>query len=98
MRLQKLDLTSNMEVDVIRIAHNFEPKYRITMLTTQKWAKGPGTPPAVKGLVWYTDRSSAQRGIGDRIYGQSAGRRVSISYKKNVTVFQARIYAILACA
>ena len=25
------------------------------MLTGEKWARGPGSPPEVKGLVWYTD-------------------------------------------
>ena len=35
---------------------------------------------------------------GARVYGQSLGRRLSISLGKYVTVFQAEIYAILACA
>jgi len=34
---------------------NFEPKYRVTMLTREEWTKGTGTPPLVKGLVWFTD-------------------------------------------
>ena len=25
------------------------------MLTRKVWTRGPGTLPAVKGLVWYTD-------------------------------------------
>jgi len=43
--------------DVMRPAFNFEPKYRVTMLTKEEWNRGPGTTPAVKGLVWYTDGS-----------------------------------------
>ena len=39
----------------MRPAYNFEPKYRVTMLTTELWTRGPGTPTAAKGLVWYTD-------------------------------------------
>jgi ribonuclease HI len=32
-----------------------------------------------------------------RVYGQSLGRMLSTSLRKYVTVFQAKIYAILAC-
>jgi hypothetical protein len=52
----------------------------------------------VKGLVWYTDGSRTQGGrAGAGVYGQFSGRRLSISLGKYVTVFQAEIYAILAC-
>jgi hypothetical protein len=34
---------------------------------------------------------------GAGAYGQSVGRRLSMSLGKYVTVFQAEIYAILAC-
>jgi ribonuclease HI len=55
--------------------------------------------PVVKGLVWYTDGPRTQGGgAGTGVYGQSLGRRLSISLGKYVTVFQAQIYAILACA
>jgi hypothetical protein len=36
-------------------------------------------------------------GAGDGVYEQSLGRRLSISLAKYATVFQAEIYAILAC-
>jgi ribonuclease HI len=79
-------------------AYNFEPKYRVTLLTTEDWTKGTGTPPVVKGLVWYTDGSRIQDGrTGAGVHGQSEGRMLSISLGKYVTVFQAEIYAILAC-
>jgi len=67
-------------------------------LTTEEWTKEPGTPPALKGLVWYTDGSRLWRGTGARVYGQSLGRRLSICLGKYATVFQAEIHAILACA
>jgi hypothetical protein len=44
----------NMGVEVTRPAFNFEPKYRVTMLTKEEWTRGPGTPPIVNGLIWYT--------------------------------------------
>jgi len=48
------------------------------MLTREEWTRGPGTPPVVKGLAWFTDGSRKQ-GTGAGVYGQSLGRRVSIS-------------------
>jgi ribonuclease HI len=75
-----------------------EPKYRVTILTTEDWTNGPRPPPVVKGFVWYTDESRMQDGrTWAGVYGQSKGRRLSISLGKYVTVFQAEIDAILAC-
>jgi hypothetical protein len=74
-----------------------EPRYRVTMLARGEWARCPGTPPMVKGLVWYTDGSKTVEGTGVGVYGQSVNRRLSISLDKHATVFQAEVYAILAC-
>jgi len=78
-----------MEVDVMKPVFNLEPKYRVTMLIREKWTRDPGTPPAVKVFVWFTDKSRTAEGTGAEVYGQSLG--------KNATVFQAEVYAILAC-
>jgi ribonuclease HI len=87
-----------MRVDFMRPVYNLEPKYRVTMLAREEWARSPGTPPAVKGLVWYTDGSRTAEGTGAGVYGQSVNRRLSIPLGKHATVFQAEVYAILACA
>ena len=81
----------------MRPEFNFEPKYRVTMLTREDLTKGTGTPPVVKGLVWFTDGSKMKEGTGARVYGQSVGRRLNFSLGRYATVFQAEIYAILAC-
>ena len=97
MRLQKSDPIFNMRIDVMRPAYNFEAKYRVTMFTRDEWTWRPGTPPAVKGLVWYTDGSKTRGEPGpESTYGQSSGRTLSISLGKYATVFQAEIYAIWA--
>jgi len=57
MRLQQSDPIFSKGVDVIRPTFNFEPKYRVITLTREEWTKGNGTPPVVKGLVWFTDGS-----------------------------------------
>jgi hypothetical protein len=90
MWLQQSVPIFNMGVHVMRPAFNSEPKYRVTVLTREEWTRGPGTPPVVKGLVWFTD--------GSGVSGISVGRRISISLGRYVTVFQAELYATLACA
>jgi ribonuclease HI len=97
MQLQQSDPIFSMWVDVIRPAFNLEPKYRVTMLTREDWTKGTGTPPAVKGLIWFTDGSKMREVTGAGVYGQSLGRRLSFSLGRYTTVFQAKIYVILAC-
>jgi hypothetical protein len=67
------------------------------MLAREECTRGPRTPPAVKGLVWYTDGSRTAEGTGAGVYGQSVYRRLSISLGKHATVFQAEVYVILAC-
>ena len=66
------------------------------MPTRKDWTKGTGTPPVVKGLIWFTDGSKME-GTGAGVYGQSACRRLCFSWGRYPTVFQAEIYAILAC-
>jgi ribonuclease HI len=97
MGLPQSDPIFNMGVDAMRPAFNFEPKYRVTMLTRKDWTKGTGTPPVVKGLVWFTDGSKMKEGTRAGVHGQSVGRRFSFSRGRYATVFQSEIYAILAC-
>jgi len=97
MHLQQSDPIYSMGVDVMRPEFNLEPKYRITMLTREDRTKGMGAPPGVKGLVWFTDASKMKEGTGAGVYGQSVRRRISFPRGRYTTVFQAEIYAILAC-
>ena len=68
------------------------------MLTREEWTRGPGAPPVVKGLVWFTGGSRTKGGTGAGVYGQYVGRRLSVSVGRYAAVFQAEIYAVLACA
>jgi len=77
--------------------YNLEPKYRVTMLAREEWTRSPGTPPVVQGLVWFTDGPRTAEGTG-AVDGQSVNGRLSIPLGKHATVFQAEVYAILACA
>ena len=98
MQLQQSDPIFNMGVDVMRPAYNLEPPYVVTMLMREEWTKATGAPPAAKGLVWFTDGSKMREGTRAGVYGQSVRRRLSSSLGRYATVFQADIYAILACA
>ena len=97
LQLQQSDPTFNMGV-VMRAVHNFELQYRVTMLTREDWAKATGAPPAVRGLVWFTDGSKMRDGARAGVYGQSVRQRLSFPLGRYATLFQAEIYAILACA
>jgi ribonuclease HI len=87
-----------MSVDVMKPVYNLEPKYRVIMLAREEWTRSPGIPPVVKGLVWFTNGSRTAEGTGAGVYGQSVNTRLSIPLGKHATVFQAEVYAILACA
>jgi hypothetical protein len=69
----------------------------IHLLTRKEWTRGPWTPLVVKGLVWFTNGSKTAEGNGAGFYEQYLGRRLSIPLGKCATVFQAKVYAILAC-
>jgi len=77
IQLQKCDPIFNMRVDFMKPVFNLEPKYRVTMLTREEWTRSSGTPPMVKGLVWYTDGSRTAEGTRVGVYGQSANRRLT---------------------
>jgi len=83
--------------DVKRPEYEFEPKYRVIMLTIEEWIRGPRTPLAVKGHVWYTDGSKTPGGGGSGagVYGQSLDRRLSLCLGKFAAVFKVEKYSVL---
>jgi ribonuclease HI len=98
VQLHQSDPIFNMRADVMRPEYNFEPKYRVELLSRKDWTIGMGTPPIVKGQVWFTDGSHMEGRTGAGVYGQSNGRRLSLPLGQYATVFQAKVYTILACA
>jgi len=85
-QLQESDPIYAMGVDIKKPVFNLEPKYRVTMLTREEWTRSPGTPPVVKGLVWFTDGSMTEEGTGAGVFGQSMNRRLSISLGKHTSL------------
>jgi hypothetical protein len=66
---QKSDHIFNTGVEVMKPVFNLEPKYRVTVLSRHEWTRGPGNPPAVKGLVWFMDGSRTVEGTGAGVQG-----------------------------
>ena len=79
----------------MRPAYNFEPQYAVTMLMREDWTKATGSPPPVKGLVWFTEGSMMREGTGVGVHGQSVGRRLSFSLGRyNLTTDQRNTYLL----
>jgi hypothetical protein len=53
-----------MRVAVTRPAYNFDPKHRVALMSREDWTIGTGTPPIVKGHVWFIDGSRMEGGPG----------------------------------
>ena len=48
----------------------------VTTLTKEEWTRGPGTPPVVKGFLWFTCGSRIEEYTGVGVCEQSVGRRL----------------------
>jgi len=57
MRLRKSGPIFNMGVGIMKPVFNLGTKYSVATIIREEWTRGPGTPPAVKGLVWFMDWS-----------------------------------------
>jgi ribonuclease HI len=55
-------------------------------------------PDRKGGLIWYTDGSKTNKGTGAGVYCYGTGRKLSFSLGQYTIVFQAKVYAIKACA
>nr|XP_034194645.1 uncharacterized protein LOC117610907 [Osmia lignaria] len=73
-------------------------EYEIILPDREKWLEDPNGILTPGGLVWFTDGSKTRCGTGAGIAGESP--RVEMTHKlgHHVTVFQAEVFAIWACA
>jgi hypothetical protein len=92
VRIVNFTTSKNLDFKSMMFPHRNIHKYTWTFPDGQS-----GSPPEVKGLIWYTDGSKMKEGTGAGVYGQSLKRRLGFPLSRYTTVFQAEIYAILAC-
>jgi len=82
----------------MRPAYNFETKYRVTTLNKNSGPGDLGLHPQFRGSSDIQMGPGHGGGTEARVYGQSAGRSLSITLGTYATVLQVEITAMLACA
>lgn len=87
-----------MPSDWINTEHHFIKFYSVDIKGRDDWETiGPPTlPPG--SLIWYTDGSRKDAHAGAGVYGVRPKAQIAISLGSFASVFQAEMYAILACA
>jgi ribonuclease HI len=75
--------------------HDDKP-FTIRFPNRSEWKKG--FQPDKGGLIWHTVGSKTEIGTRAGMYCHETRKRLSFSLGKYITVFQAEVYAIKACA
>lgn len=75
----------------------FEKSYSILPFSRETWNNDTHTPLRPQGLVWFTDGSLTVRGAGSGVFGESPRVKLSFPLGSYSSVFQAEVFAILAC-
>lgn len=81
--------------DLMNKQLNFDKPYKVVITDRGTWSSGG--PLLDRGsMVWYTDGSKMNNGVGVGVYGPRC--RLSKSLGKSPTIFQAETHAIELCA
>ncbi|CAH1974332.1 unnamed protein product [Acanthoscelides obtectus] len=81
--------------DRITPKYRFNRKFIVEYPTREEWDAGSRGLSEVSGQVWYTDGSVTEEGSGAGVSGPRT--RLSLPLGEYTTIFQAEIFAILAC-
>jgi hypothetical protein len=76
--------------------HVYEKSFNVRIPDKSEWKEG-FRPDRKGGLIWYTDGSKTNKGMGAGVYCNGTRRNLSFSRGWYTTVFQAEVYAIKAC-
>lgn len=90
--------TALMRSDKMVPKHVFDKSFAIQTPTREEWLENKEMLQKFNGLIWYTDGSKMEEATAASIYGQSPKTKLRFPLGEFATVFQAEIYAILACA
>jgi hypothetical protein len=75
----------------------YDKPFTIRLPERSEWNKG-FEPDRKGGLIWFTDGSKTNTGIGAGVYCYGTRQKLSFSLGQYTTVFQAEVYAIKSCA
>lgn len=100
-RIERLDLLENMGIhrtistimDCIPVVNNFDQPFQIQIWSREEWHEVPKF--GQDELIWYTDGSKTDEGVGSGVYGPRTNLYRSLG--KTPSVFQSEIYAIEMC-
>jgi ribonuclease HI len=97
-------MTQNMEkepivqkgTDKMILRHVYSKAFMVRFPDRSEWKDG-FQPDRKGGLICYTYGSKTNKGTGAGVYGYGTRMKCSFSLGKYTTVFQAEVYAIMAC-
>ncbi|XP_029054748.2 uncharacterized protein LOC114882034 [Osmia bicornis bicornis] len=84
--------------DRCKTEYLFRREYDLIVPDREKWLENPNGILTSGGLVWFTDGSKTGSGTGAGIAGESPRVEMTLKLGHHVTVFQAEVFAIWACA
>jgi hypothetical protein len=82
-----------MGSDKMILRHVYDKPFTIRFPDKSEWKKW-FQPDKKGGLIWYTDGSKTEKGIGAGVYCHGTSRKLSVSLGKYTTVFQREVYTI----
>jgi hypothetical protein len=85
-----------MGTDKMIPRHVYSKPFAVRFPDRSEW-KDWFQPDSKGGRIWYTDGSKTTKGTGAGVYGYGTRMKCSFSLGKYTTVFQAEVYAIMAC-
>jgi hypothetical protein len=93
----KKELILQMGFDKMIPRHVYDKPFTIRLPERSEWKEG-FEPDRMGGLIWFTDSSKTNKGTGAGVCCYGTRRKLSFSLGQYMTVFQAEVYAIKACA
>ena len=79
-------------------AYRFQHNFVVRFPSRRDWEENEKELFSPGGLIWYTDGSKTKTGTGAGIWGERPRVERSIALGPHVSVFQAEVHAIRACA
>ena len=95
--VEQLGLQAPVVLDRCSKRWFFEKPYKVKIGERSEW-EGGSHELTKQGLIWFTDGSKTEKGVGAAAWRQGGGHEVVCSLDIHATVFQAEVRAIAECA